>query len=207
MSGLRERQKEDRRLRILEAAKELFSRVGYERTTIEAIAAQSGVSGVTVHNYYGTKSGILLALVAESDRALVESMHRELAPTASDLVDLAMKFARLIRNHAISNLNKALWRQVIAASIIDTDSRFVRDYHDLDQRLAACLVTPIKQLQAERGIACAADASDLSRLLFSVQNARFVQYVAVEEMTEETVEHLLRSDFQALALAGVTFPT
>lgn len=203
MSGLRERQKEDRRARILEAARGLFAGAGYDKTTIEAIAARTGVSSVTVHNYFGTKSGILLALVAESDRTLVARMQQELASTASDLVQLAMSFARLIRNHAISNLDKALWRQVIAASITDTDSRFVRDYHDLDQRLAACLVAPIGQLQSERGIACAADATDLSRLIFNVQNARFVQYIAVEEMTDAAVEELLRADFKALADAGV----
>ena len=78
MPGLRARQKEDRRSRIIAAAKGLIAKQGLENITIEGIADLAGVSSVTVHNYYGTKSGILLALVAESDRELLECFDQTL---------------------------------------------------------------------------------------------------------------------------------
>ena len=56
MAGLRERQKEDRQTSIARAAKIMFLEHGFEKATIEGIAQAAGVSGVTVHNYYGTKS-------------------------------------------------------------------------------------------------------------------------------------------------------
>ena len=71
MAGLREKQKEDRKRSIVAAARKLFMEAGYEGTTIDGIAEEAGLSGVTVHNYYGTKSGVLMAVVAESDRELL----------------------------------------------------------------------------------------------------------------------------------------
>ena len=78
MSSLRARQKEDRRNRIVSSAKTLFKKKGYEKTTIESIAVAAGVSGVTVHNYYGTKAGVLLALVIESDKQLIARLNESL---------------------------------------------------------------------------------------------------------------------------------
>ena len=54
MAGLREKQKEDRKRSIVAAARKLFMEAGYEGTTIDGIAEEAGLSGVTVHNYYGT---------------------------------------------------------------------------------------------------------------------------------------------------------
>ena len=86
MAGLRERQKEDRQTSIARAAKIMFLEHGFEKATIEGIAQAAGVSGVTVHNYYGTKSGILLALVAENDRSLIASFEQRtlIVPARSD---------------------------------------------------------------------------------------------------------------------------
>ena len=61
MSGLRERQKEQRREVIAQAALELFISNGFGATTLEQIANQAGVSAPTVVNYFGGKQEILLA--------------------------------------------------------------------------------------------------------------------------------------------------
>jgi len=53
-TGLRERQKEDRRARIIAAARELFLDVGPENITIEAIAEIPCGFSVTEPNYYCT---------------------------------------------------------------------------------------------------------------------------------------------------------
>ena len=103
--GLRERQKQDRRARIIAAARGLFAESGLENITIEAIADIAGVSGVTVHNYYGTKSGVLLALVAESDRELLETLAEKLMGKPTGLIDLVLKFATFVFDHTLTHLN------------------------------------------------------------------------------------------------------
>jgi AcrR family transcriptional regulator len=201
VAGLRERQKADRENRIIAAAKKLFADSGHENITIEGIAEIAGVSGVTVHNYYGTKSGVLLAMVAESDRELVAKIEASLSGQYDNLIDLTLRFAEIIREHAVTNLDKAIWRQVIAASVTDTDSRFRTSYHGLDHQLALAFIDAIELLQKSGRIAAEVSAYDLGKALFHLQNMRFIQFISSNEMSSTEVDALLRNDLAALFFA------
>ncbi|MBC7740063.1 MAG: TetR/AcrR family transcriptional regulator [Candidatus Saccharibacteria bacterium] len=196
--GLRERQKEDRRARIIAAAKGLFAESGLENITIEAIADIAGVSGVTVHNYYGTKSGVLLALVAESDRELLETMAQKLSGQSIDLVDLVLSFASIICDHTLTHLNKAIWRQVIAASVSDSDPRFGKLYRELDDRLSRVLIEEVEALIPKGKIASSANPIDLGRALFNVQNMRFIEFISSDNLEKTEVLRRLERDLIAL---------
>lgn len=196
--SLRERQKEDRRARIIAAARSLMARSGVETVTIEAIAEIAGVSGVTVYNYYGTKSGVLLALVAESDRELLETFERDLAGRADTLVTLVERFFRIICDHTVTHLERAIWRQVIAASVSDTEPRFGKLYHDLDDRLTRVLIREIKRLRAAGRVPATVDPTHLGWALFNLQNARFIEFISTDETDVEVVCRHLRNDLLAL---------
>ncbi|CAM3323917.1 TetR family transcriptional regulator [Tsukamurella hominis] len=49
---------------ILEAARELFAEVGYDRATIRAIAARAGVDVALVSYYYGNKKGLFRGVMS-----------------------------------------------------------------------------------------------------------------------------------------------
>ncbi|MEN4478245.1 TetR/AcrR family transcriptional regulator [Mycolicibacterium cosmeticum] len=53
----------DTRERILASARELFSRNGFDKTSIRAIATAAGVDGALVHHYYGTKQQLFAAAI------------------------------------------------------------------------------------------------------------------------------------------------
>ena len=57
--------REERRRRteaaILDAARALFAEVGFERTTIRAVAGRAGVDPALVMQYYGSKDGLFAA--------------------------------------------------------------------------------------------------------------------------------------------------
>ncbi len=202
--GLRERQKEDRRHRIVAAAKELFAKQGFERTTIESIAEAAEVSGVTVHNYYGTKAGILLALVVENDKHLLDILDHQLDENFSDLVELTCRFFTIVQNHALGNLEKSIWRQVIAAVTLDAKSPFGKAYTRLDRKLADVLVRKIEVMQKTGQVPAGVIAVDLGNALFQLQNARFVELVRSENLTGEKSSELLRADLEALLLQSPT---
>ncbi len=199
-TGLRERQKEDRRARIIAAARELFLDVGPENITIEAIADIAGVSSVTVHNYYGTKSGVLLALVAESDRELLNTMQQELIGQSKNPGDLLLRFLSIICAHALKHLDKVIWRQVIAASVNGQDPRFGKLYHDLDRRLVGVLAEEIRRLQASGLWDADSDPTQLGWALFNIQNARFVEFISSDDIDQAVALLRLRNDVQALML-------
>ena len=62
-SQLRAEQAAQTRRRILDSAGPLFGERGYAATTIETVAAQAGVAVDTVYATFGTKKGILSALI------------------------------------------------------------------------------------------------------------------------------------------------
>jgi TetR/AcrR family transcriptional repressor of mexJK operon len=51
---------------IQRAALALFTRDGYERTSVDAIAAEAGVSKRTVYNHFGDKENLFLAVVQQT---------------------------------------------------------------------------------------------------------------------------------------------
>ena len=62
-SSLRAHQASQTRMRILDAAQGLFAERGYPATTIEAVAASAGVAIDTVYAAFGSKRGVLQALL------------------------------------------------------------------------------------------------------------------------------------------------
>jgi AcrR family transcriptional regulator len=64
--GLRERKKQRTRATLIDAAVELCDRQGFERTTVEQIAAIADVSPRTFSRYFTTKDAIALALIDEA---------------------------------------------------------------------------------------------------------------------------------------------
>ncbi len=62
-SPARRRQAEQTSLRIIAAARDLFRTEGYAATTMESIASSAGVSVKTVEGVFGSKRGLLAAVV------------------------------------------------------------------------------------------------------------------------------------------------
>jgi AcrR family transcriptional regulator len=102
-SRLRAEQAAQTRRRILEASGDLFAERGYGATTIDAVAASAGVAVDTVYAIFGTKKGMLSALIdlrvtgssegsdvlaGEGPRALrnVSNQRQMLAGFADDIV-------------------------------------------------------------------------------------------------------------------------
>jgi AcrR family transcriptional regulator len=65
-SRIREEQASLTRRRVLDAALRLFVESGYHPTTIEAVAAESGVAVPTIYKVFGTKAAILRAAVTQA---------------------------------------------------------------------------------------------------------------------------------------------
>ncbi len=79
-SSLRRQQASETRARILDAAQRLFAGRGYAPTTMEAIASEAGVATDTVYAGFGSKAGVLHALIdlrVAGDESPVALLDRE----------------------------------------------------------------------------------------------------------------------------------
>jgi TetR/AcrR family transcriptional repressor of mexJK operon len=63
-----------KRAAIAGAALRLFVRDGYERTSVDAIAAEAGVSKRTVYSHYADKEQLFLAVVEDTYEALMDQV-------------------------------------------------------------------------------------------------------------------------------------
>lgn len=205
MSGLRESQKAGRRRQILKAARRHFMERGYEAATMEAIAETAEVSAVTVFNHYGTKGGVLLALVGESDSILIGKINEILADPPPNPLEAALRFSQVICRHALEYLHKPVWRHVIATAVIEGNSEFGRGYAALDRELVGLLGRLLDGLK-DRGVLpqnypCATAAS----VLYNLHNARFIEFMSDDEMSPEAFDDLVRQDI-AYAMRDSTKP-
>jgi len=86
--GRRARKKRETRERILNVASSSFNAIGFEATTVEAIAEGADISRPTLFNYFPSKMAILQALLPEVDRhfaAAVTRTDRDIATIGDQL--------------------------------------------------------------------------------------------------------------------------
>ena len=94
-SGRRERARA-RRLAVVLAARDLFERHGFRRTTIAAVAARAGVSAESVYKGFGSKAALAKAvfdIVIAGDDEPVPVAERAAAQAISDEPDVRRKIA------------------------------------------------------------------------------------------------------------------
>ena len=127
-AGLRERQKRDRFNRILEAASEQFSELGFEGTTIASIAGKAGVSTPTVFNYFRSKDELLLALVVRVHEQTRERIRLRAREADLDPAHEISRFLFLYSEISLQSLSRSIWRHVEATRIRIPESAFVQHY-------------------------------------------------------------------------------
>jgi AcrR family transcriptional regulator len=72
--GLRERMRATVRAEVVEVAHRLFTEQGFDRTSVDQIAAEVGLSRASLFRYFGTKEEIVLGRLEESGRQIAEAL-------------------------------------------------------------------------------------------------------------------------------------
>jgi len=81
--GSRNTTPEDTRLRILDAARELFARKGRRGTTTREVAERAGVNEATLFRHFGNKDALLMACVQHHTRP--SELHEIVSNLSGDL--------------------------------------------------------------------------------------------------------------------------
>lgn len=86
-----------KRRALLDGALTVFAREGYTRASIDAIAAEAGVSTRTLYNHFGDKAGLFQAVIEDSTRRvadaqvdIIENRLRKVTDIEADLVDFGV---------------------------------------------------------------------------------------------------------------------
>jgi TetR/AcrR family transcriptional regulator, mexJK operon transcriptional repressor len=88
---------------IAQAALRLFLRDGYERTSVDAIAAEAGVSKRTIYNRYGDKENLFLSVLRDTYNSMMATFREiaekhlgDVTDVQQDLTAFALEVARVM---------------------------------------------------------------------------------------------------------------
>ena len=101
------------RERLLQVAGEEFKAKGYQRASLDAIAARAGISKVTIYRRYGNKAGLFEAIALRS----VEDMRRQFKAvdtTGRGPHDVLLDFAQALYRGSMRQNTVAVMRLAIA---------------------------------------------------------------------------------------------
>ncbi|MCT2586896.1 TetR/AcrR family transcriptional regulator [Actinophytocola gossypii] len=79
----------EKRSAILTAARELFLTDGFDRSSVDAVAARAGVSKRTVYDYFGDKQTLLEAVFDAVGQSVLGTIRRTIDDTLHDVTDPA----------------------------------------------------------------------------------------------------------------------
>jgi AcrR family transcriptional regulator len=178
---------------VLQATADLVAEVGLERTTIDEIAARSGVAKTTIYRHWPSKQALLVAAV----RSCLEYSP---TPNTGDLrADLVACFEPMVRAVDGGRVGKML------ASLLDAAARDP----ELDRLLRAYMVDrslPLRtvlQLAQGRGELPADLDLFLAAALF-IGPISYRKTILREPITEEYVEAIVDAGLQALRAGALT---
>ncbi|WP_338484987.1 helix-turn-helix domain-containing protein [Pseudomonas trivialis] len=184
MSGLRERQRLERRQAISTAAIELFERQGYQNTTIEQIANQAGVSAPTVFKYFGNKQEIILEILHEADRRALHDTRR-LMPAMDDPVDALCYLEKLLTNYALEVMHPNLWRELLPLILFGGESELPAGYRAMNDALRGQISGLLRELQQAGKLR---DDLDVDLAAFLLNDYAHLQLLRLVSQTPPDIE-------------------
>lgn len=168
-----------RRAKVLEASERLFAAQGYSQVKMEDIARAAGVSLGTIYSYFGSKSGIMAALI-EPATARMEARGQAILATPPARLEDAI--AALYEAHRFEDDWKSL-HFLEAFNIPDTfsDARIADVHRRYQNFIEAQFRTLLEGFAARGRLRPGLDVHDMAFLLYQLMLRHFQAYVTGEE--------------------------
>ncbi|MGC4189872.1 MAG: helix-turn-helix domain-containing protein [Thermomicrobiales bacterium] len=133
---------------ILEQALALFADRGYNGVGVEELATAAGVTKPTLYHYFGSKQGVLEALLREQ----FDPFLGDLAEAAAYEGDLQLALSRIIRTvFDFGTANSRLYWMVLGAELTARDDLATRILSERLDRERALVVDLFNQAALDQG--------------------------------------------------------
>ncbi len=173
--GLRERNKIEKRQGIRTAARELFSKHGYDNATLREIAQRAHVGLGTLFNYAEDKRDLVFLIVNE-ELEQVTAQALQAAQSHRELVDQLMAVFRAHYDYFARDpvLSRILLRELVFYS----SGKQAEAFHDIRQHLMAGIEQLIADARRKRQIRSGESAGLVARHIFFTFSAAVRWWVA-----------------------------
>ncbi|GAA3466892.1 TetR/AcrR family transcriptional regulator [Nonomuraea roseola] len=156
MEEVRLRDRHATRLRIMEAARELFAEHGYDQVTMRLIAARAEANLSLINRYFGSKRDLFAEVIAEQGRfpgVLDEAggdLPRALAEYVADRLTSpgdSVLVATLARSTPTSEIQEIIRERIRTAILEPLSDRLPGDDAEMRASLATALIMGSAQLR------------------------------------------------------------
>lgn len=135
MNGAMEGWRSERRAHLLDAASRVFTRSGYEHSSMDEIAAEAGIGKPTIYRYFDGKAALFSAVFEEALESLEETLTevQEREQTVERRLDgMVRALVPTFRDHLVS-------LRVLSENAAEIDQSIRRIFRDRRARIAAHL--------------------------------------------------------------------
>ncbi len=203
MTGLRDRKKQEQRKRLIEAAASLFAERGIDSTTMEDIAAATDVSVATVYNYFGSKSALLLAGVADDTDRMVAAGQAVVNDPGADVLAATRRLARIYLDD-LTTWDRRLLREVLSTAYErSSGAELTAELARMDQRLIEQMMTLLTHYHARDELAEGVEVYEATMLVFSVFVLQLFMFMSLDEFTVKDLYEQVDRQI-GLAFAGIS---
>ena len=186
-SGRRERNKQEKRGRIVAAARALFAGKGFEATATAEIAARADIGVGTLFLYFASKEDLLVAVFREDMDAVADEAFATLPRRGSLLDELIHAYGMLIAFHERDRaLARAFVKELIFATAANRAS--VEDFVD---RLIDRTAARIEHAQRARTFDAAAPARAIAENCCLLHIAMLQHWLGLDA-TVSGADHIAR---------------
>jgi len=144
----KEKEKVTRIEGILSAAKRVFSRKGYEATTMEDIAAEAGFGKASLYFYFKGKEEVFLSLIKDGlerqKNLLKEVMNRQLSNVEKLEAVLAKFFEYVQENREFMRIVHSESQKLYATTLREVRSSIIREHKKRTEGIASIIREGIK---------------------------------------------------------------
>lgn len=175
--GLRERKKLDKRQRITEAARELFTRHGYDAATMRQIAQRAHVALGTLFTYADDKRDLVFLIFNDELDALADSALAAPRPSQSLLEQLLAVFAPHYRHF---ERNPTLSRLALQQLTFYSAGKQAETFLAIRGRLMHGIERLVAAAQAAGAIRARPSARIIARHIFFIYSAAIRWWIAGE---------------------------
>jgi len=173
--GLREQNKVEKRQRIREAARELFSRHGYESATLRQIARRAHVGLGTLFNYAQDKRDLVF-LIFNEELADVTTQALKAAQSPRTLIDQLIAIYE--PHYQYFSQNPALSRILLKELTFYSEGKQAAAFQEIRKRLISGIEKVVRAGQQERRILSAEEAGMVARHIFFVSSGAIRWWIA-----------------------------
>jgi AcrR family transcriptional regulator len=187
---------EAKREAILEIASQVFQEMGYERTSMDEIAARLGGSKVTLYGYFPSKQELFLEVASYTGARHIGPALDELVPGSDDLPRVLRRFGEKFLTFICSPEALGTYRMVVAQA---GQSDIGRRFFELGPKRGEETVAAFLQSEMDAGRLRKADASVAAMHLMALLGSETTHRVLMGVMTTTTRQQIKQFVERAVA--------